>query len=76
MYVNKTEICKFKVDDKISWYNFCLKSVSEDFTKDEQSEIPLNGTAYDFSVDPSSIKKKDIFNVDQYLVIKNNIKEC
>ena len=42
--------------------------------KDEQSEVSLNGTVYDFSVDPSSIKKEDIPNIHQYLMIKNNIK--
>ena len=72
MYVNKTEICKFKANDNISWYNFCLGSVSKDFTKYEQSEISLNSTAYDFSVDHSSIKE-DIINIHQYLMVKNNI---
>ena len=28
LYVNKTEIYKFKAKDNISWYNFCLGSVS------------------------------------------------
>ena len=23
-YVNITEICKFRADDQISWYEFCL----------------------------------------------------
>ena len=31
---------------------------------------------YDFSVDHSSIKKQEIFNFDQYLMVKNNIKQC
>ena len=35
LYVNKTEICKCKVNDNISWYNFCVGNVS----KDEQNEI-------------------------------------
>ena len=55
LYVNKTEIFKFKAKDNISWCNFCLGSVSKDFTKNEQSEISLNNTVYDFSVDHSSI---------------------
>ena len=42
----------------ISWYNFCLGGISKGFTKDEQSEIFLNGTVYDFSVGHSSTKKK------------------
>ena len=50
--------------------NFRLGSIS----KDEQSEISLNGTAYDFSVDHSSIEKEDILNIHKYLIVKNNIK--
>ena len=65
---------RFKAKDNIRWYNFCLGNASQDFTKDEQSEISLNGTVYDFSVDHSSIKKEDILNIHQYLMIKNNIK--
>ena len=33
LYVNKTEIYKFKAKDNISWYTFCLGSVSKYFTK-------------------------------------------
>ena len=68
------QIFKFKAKDNISWYNFCLGSKSKDFTKNEQSEISLNGTVYDFSVSHSSIKKEDILNIHQYLMIKYNIK--
>ena len=67
-------IYKFKAKDNISWYNFCLGSVSKDFPKDEQSEISLNSTVYDFSADRSSIKKEDILNIHQYLMIRSNIK--
>ena len=56
------------------WYNFSLGIISKDFTKVEQSEISLNGTVCDFSVDHSSIKKEDILNIHQYLMVKNNIK--
>ena len=72
MYIK--QIFKFKAKDNISWYNFCLGSKSKDFTKNEQSEISLNGTVYDFSVSHSSIKKEDILNIHQYLMIKYNIK--
>ena len=57
LYVQKTEIYKFKAKDNISLYNFCLESISQDFIKDEQSEISLNGTVYDFSVDRCSVKE-------------------
>ena len=55
-------------------YNFCLGSVSQGFAKDKQSKISLNGTVCNFSVDHSSIKKEDILNIHQYLMIKNNVK--
>ena len=32
------------------WHGFCLGTVSKEFTKDELSEISLNGTVCDFSV--------------------------
>ena len=44
------------------------------FTKDEQSEISLNGTVYGFSIDNTSTKKEDILNIHQYLMFKNKIK--
>ena len=49
-----------------------LGSVLKDFTKDEQTKTPLNGTVYGFSLDHSSIKKKDILIISQYLVVKND----
>ena len=56
-YVSKIEIFKFKANDNISSYNFCLGSVSRDFTKDEQSETSLNDTVNDSSFGHSSTKK-------------------
>ena len=44
--------------DNILLYQFCLVIISKDFTKDEQIQISLNSTAYDVSVDHSSIEKK------------------
>ena len=49
LYLNKTEIFQFKAHDA---------SVSKDFPNNEMSEISLNGTAYDFSVDHSANKEK------------------
>ena len=56
--VNKTEIYKYKLNDITSWCDFSLESVSKDFAKEEQSEVSLNGTAHNFSVDHSSIIKR------------------
>ena len=55
LYVTKTEVFKFKADNNISWYNFCLRKESKEFSNDKQSEISLNVSLYDFSVDHSSI---------------------
>ena len=74
MLVNKTEIGKFKMIDNINRYNFCLGSVSKDFTKVELSETCLNGVVNDFSVDHSSIKQEDILNIHEYLMVNNYIK--
>ena len=74
LHVSETEIYKFKEHDKISWYEFCLGSISKDFTKDEEREIFINGTVYYSTVDHSSIQKEDILNIHQYLMVKNNIK--
>ena len=61
LYVNKTETSKFKTR-----YNFCLESVSNNFTKEEQSEISSNGTAYGSSVTIVQLKKK-IYLVFTYI---------
>ena len=73
MYINKTEIGKCKTNENVSWYNFCSGSISKYRTKDEQSEIFLNGVVSDFSVDHSSIKKEDILNIHLYLLVQNNM---
>ena len=74
LHINKTEICKFKAHDNIRWYEFCLGSVSKDFTKDEQSQISLNRTGYDTSVHHNSIEKEGILSIHECLMLKNNIK--
>ena len=55
--VNKTEIYKFKAYNNIHWYELCLGIVLKDFMKNEQIEISLNGTVYDFLCNHSSIEK-------------------
>ena len=43
-----------------------MGGISKDFEKDEQSEIALNGTVYDFSIDHSSFKKEDMLNIHEF----------
>ena len=52
----------------------CILNKIEDLNLSVLNQISLNGTVFDFSVDPSSIEKEDILNIHQYLMIKNNIK--
>ena len=74
LYANKTELYKFKAQDNIGWYKFCLGNVSKDFMKNEQSEISLNCVVYYFFVDHISVEKEDILNIHEYLMVKSNIK--
>ena len=39
LYANKTEICKLKAKDNLSWYNFSLGSISKDCLKNEHTLI-------------------------------------
>lgn len=72
LYVKKTDICKFRVPNNIAWYEFCLGNISKYFTKGELSEISLNGTAFDFSVDHSPFEKEDVLDIHEYLIKKNS----
>ena len=49
-------------------YNYVLQ--------DEMSEFSLNGTVYDFSVDFTLIWKEYVLNIHDYLMIKNNTRQC
>ena len=68
LYVNKTEICKFKVQNKVPWYLFCLGGVSKDFTKYEMKKNSLSGSICDISDDRSLIEKEDV------VMKKNDVK--
>ena len=52
-----------------------FRKVSKYFSKDEQSEISLNGTVNNFLVEHNSIKKEETFVIHIYLMVKNN-KKC
>ena len=62
LFVNGKEIFKFKVDNKNVNLptQFCLRSMSNEFSTAESREVSLNRKLYDFSVDYSSIDKSDI----------------
>ena len=62
------------MNDNRRWYNFFLGSVLKDFSKDQESEISLNGTVYNLLVDHSSIKIENILNIHKFLMAKNKTK--
>ena len=74
LFVNDTEIHKFKTkDSEILATPLCLGNVSRDFSIDNMKKTGLNGYVYDFSVDYNAIKTDNIFDIQKYLMEKNNI---
>ena len=57
--MNETEIFKCKGVDNISPYQFCLGSVSKDFSN---NKVALNGTLYDFSIQYGLTNVKDLLH--------------
>ena len=54
-------------------YEFCLGRLL-DFTKNEKSEVFLNGTLYDFLLDCRSIEIEGILSIHEYLTLKRVMK--
>ena len=74
MFVNGTEIYKFKAkDSEIVASPLCLGNISKDWSVDNMKKTGFNGYVYDFSVDYDSIAVDDIQNIRKYLMKKNNI---
>ena len=52
LFVNGTEIIKFKVkDSNFATNNLCLGNISKDWSVDNMKDTGLNGYVYDFSID-------------------------
>ena len=66
--------CKFKANDKISCYNFCLGSESKDFTKDEPAKFFWVVLFMFFHLIIVQLKKEDILDIHQYLTVKTKTK--
>ena len=74
MFVNGTEIHKFKAkDSKIVANPICLGNISKDFSVYNIKKTGLNGYVYDFSVDYDAIAVDDILDIHKYLMGKINI---
>ena len=71
MFVNSTEIIKFKAKDyEIAAYPLCLGSISKDWSVDSMKTTGLKSYVYDFSVDYNAIAVADILDIHKYLMKK------
>ena len=73
-------VCLYKVkaiNKNVNILNqFYLASISNKFGYVEAKEVSLKRYLYDFSVDYYAIDKSDILRIVNYLMVKNNIKQC
>ena len=74
LFVNGTEIYKFKVkDSEILVCSLCLGNISKDWSYDNMKKTGFNGYIYDFSIDYNAITVSDILDIHKYLMKKNGI---
>ena len=71
MFVNGTEIYKFKAkDSKIVASPLCLGNISENWSTDNMKKKGFNGYVYDFSVDYDDTDVDDIKDIHECLMKK------
>ena len=71
MFVNGTEIYKFKLkDSEVVASPLCLGKISKDWSADNMKKTGFNGYVIDFSVDYDAIDVDDIKNIHKYLIKK------
>ena len=71
MFVNGTEIYKFKAKDPdIAAVLLCLENVSKDWSVDNMKKTGFNSYVYDFSVDYDATDGDDIVDIHKYLMKK------
>ena len=76
LFVNDTEIIKFKAEDLMIVSNkSCLGNVSKDFSTSNMKKTGFNGCIYGFSVDYNAIDidNINIKDIHKYLMKKNGI---
>ena len=74
LFVNGTEICKFKAkDSEIAANPLCLGNISKDWSTDKMKKTGFHGYIYDFSEDYDATDVDDIKDIRKYLMKKNNI---
>ena len=71
LFVNGTEICKFKAkDSEIAPNSLCLGNTSKDWSTDNMKKTGFTGYIYDFSADYNAIAVDDIKGIHKYLMKK------
>ena len=71
MFVNGTEIVKFKAkDSEIVAAPLCLGNISKDWSVDNMKKTRFNGCVYDFSVEYDAIAVDNILHIHNYLMKK------
>ena len=71
MFVNSTEICKFKAkNSEIVTTPICLGNISKDWSVDNMKKTEFNSYVYDFSVDYDATDVDDILGIHKHLMKK------
>ena len=73
LFVNDTEIYKFKAKDSEICHNYalCLGKISKDWSLDNMKKTGFNGYVYDFSVNYDATDVDGILDIHKYLIKKN-----
>ena len=71
LFVNSTEICKFKAkDSEIVATPLFLGNISKDFSVDNMKKTGLYGNVSEFSIDYDAIVNDKILDIHKYLMEK------
>ena len=72
LFFSGEEIFKFQAGNKNFNFptEFCLGSISNEFSTLESRQVSSNRNVYDFLVDYNSINKFSILNIQKHLMIK------
>ena len=74
LFVNGTEVIKFKAKNQSVLGKLSLGNISAEFNQVDRKLTGLYRYVYDFSIDYNAITKVKIYDIQRYLMEKNNIK--
>ena len=74
LLVNGTKVYKFKAKDfEIVAISLFIGKISKDWSLDNMKRTGLNGSVHNFSLDYDAIAVDGIFDIQKYLMKKNNM---